>query len=140
MSEGVIVPVSVPLPGVRDDEAAVVGMPEGLRGGSGGVFPNADPEPELTAPECVLARCRKGFVEPGVTGIGARAPAPVSACLKTDGVWVCVLGLDEDGGTGGGTTDDDDDDDGKGVGAEEREARRASNASFALLRAVRGGI
>lgn len=45
--------------------------------------------------------------------------------------------MDEDGGTGGGIADDED---GKGVGAEEREARRALNASFALLREVRGGI
>lgn len=39
----------------------------------------------------------------------------------------------------------DDEEEGKGVGAEEREARRALNASFAfallrVLRAVRGGI
>lgn len=50
--------------------------------------------------------------------------------------------MDEEGGTGGGIADDED---GKGVGAEEREARRALNASlaFAVLRAlreVRGGI
>lgn len=66
-------------------------MEVGLRGGSGGVLPNAEPELgfwcefEPTAPECVLARCRKGFVEPGVTG------APVSLALKTavavEGVW-----------------------------------------------------
>lgn len=148
-SEGAIVPVSVAGPGAGrwDDEGAVLVMAVGLRGGSGGVFPNAEPEPEPTAPECVLARCRKGFVEPGVTGIGEPA---VSTCLKTDvavegvwlWVWVCDLGLDEDGGTGGGIADDED---GKGVGAEEREARRALNASFAfaLLRALRvdrGGI
>lgn len=64
-------------------------MAVGLRGGRGGVLPT--PEPELTAPECVLARCRKGFVEPGVTGIGEPA---VSAGLKTDvaveGVWLWV--------------------------------------------------
>lgn len=50
--------------------------------------------------------------------------------------------MDDEGGTGGGTTDDEEE--GKGVGAEERDARRALNASFAfalaLLRAVRGGI
>lgn len=49
--------------------------------------------------------------------------------------------MDEEGGTGGGITDDDE---GKAVGAEEREARRALNASFAfafaLLRVDRGGI
>lgn len=68
-------------------------MAVGLRGGSGGVLPSAALgfwcELELTAPECVLARCRKGFVEPGVTG------APVSLALKTavavavavEGVW-----------------------------------------------------
>lgn len=83
MSEGVIVPVSGvwPLPGagvVRDEGWGAV-MEVGLRGGSGGVLPT--PEPELTAPECVLARSRKGFVEPGVTGIGEPA---VSTCLKTD--------------------------------------------------------
>lgn len=68
----------------------VAAMEVGLRGGRGGVLPI--PEPELTAPECVLARCRKGFVEPGVTGVGAPAPALVSAGLKTDvaveGVWL----------------------------------------------------
>lgn len=89
MSEGVSVPVSVAGPGagagvVRDEGwGAVMAMEVGLRGGSGGVLPT--PEPELTAPECVLARCRKGFVEPGVTG------APVSLALKTavavEGVW-----------------------------------------------------
>lgn len=91
MSEGVIVPVSGvwPWPGagvVRDEGwGAVMAMEVGLRGGRGGVLPT--PEPELTAPECVLARCRKGFVEPGVTG------APVSLALKTavavavEGVW-----------------------------------------------------
>lgn len=53
--------------------------------------------------------------------------------------------MDEEGGTGGGIADDEED--GKGVGAEEREARRALNASFAfafavlrVLREVRGGI
>lgn len=75
----------------------VAAMEVGLRGGSGGVLPNAEPalgfwcELEPTAPECVLARCRKGFVEPGVTGVTG-APA-VSTCLNTDvdvaveGVW-----------------------------------------------------
>lgn len=70
-------------------------MEVGLRGGRGGVLPSAEPELgfwcefEPTAPECVLARCRKGFVDPGVTG------APVSLALKTavdvavavEGVW-----------------------------------------------------
>lgn len=78
----------------------VAAMEVGLRGGSGGVLPNAvlgfwcefDP----TAPECVLARCRKGFVEPGVTGVGAPAAALVSTCLNTEvdvvveGVWLWV--------------------------------------------------
>lgn len=87
MSEGVSVPDSAawPWPGagvVRDEGWGLVMevgwglvMEVGLRGGRGGVFPI--PEPELTAPECVLARCRKGFVEPGVTG------APLSLALKT---------------------------------------------------------
>lgn len=54
--------------------------------------------------------------------------------------------MDDDGGTGGGIADDDDEA-GKGIGAEEREARRALNASFAFafavlraLRVDRGGI
>lgn len=94
MSEGVIVPVSGawPWPGagvVRDEGwGAVMAMAVGLRGGRGGVLPT--PEPELTAPECVLARCRKGFVDPGVTGVGA--PTFASLALKTDvaveGVWL----------------------------------------------------
>lgn len=50
MSEGVSVPVSVAGPGagagvVRDEGwGAVMAMAVGLRGGSGGVFPNAEPE------------------------------------------------------------------------------------------------